>query len=64
MKVTNHIEDSKGETLFSFEIIPYKRRSIQDLYDNIDPLMEFKPPLCGVTALREKSLFMRKWFTR
>jgi hypothetical protein len=22
MKVTNHIEDAKGETLFSFEIIP------------------------------------------
>jgi methylenetetrahydrofolate reductase (NADPH) len=25
MKVTNHIEDAKGETLFSFEIIPHKR---------------------------------------
>jgi methylenetetrahydrofolate reductase (NADPH) len=49
MKVTNHIEDAKGETLFSFEIIPH-RESIQDLYDNIDPLMEFKPPFIDVTT--------------
>jgi methylenetetrahydrofolate reductase (NADPH) len=57
MKVTNHIEDAKGETLFSFEIIPQKKESIQDLYDNIDPLMEFKPPFYDV-ILQEKSLFM------
>jgi hypothetical protein len=24
--VTNHIEDAKGETLFSFEIIPQKEK--------------------------------------
>jgi methylenetetrahydrofolate reductase (NADPH) len=56
MKVTNHIEDAKGETLFSFEIIPPKGKSIQDLYDNIDPLMEFKPPFIDVTT--SESLFM------
>ena len=33
MKVTQHIEDAKGETLFSFEIIPpQKGKSIQELY--------------------------------
>jgi hypothetical protein len=42
--------NAKGETLFSFEIIPPQRESIQDLYDNIDPLMEFKPPFIDVTT--------------
>jgi methylenetetrahydrofolate reductase (NADPH) len=46
MKATEHIAAAKGNTLFSFEIIPpQKGKSIQELYDNIDPLMEFKPPL-------------------
>ena len=45
MKVTEHIKQAKGKTLFSFEVIPpQKGSSIQELYDNIDPLMEFKPP--------------------
>jgi len=45
MKVTEHIKKAEGKTLFSFEIIPpVKGRNIQELYDNIDPLMEFKPP--------------------
>jgi len=45
MKVTEHIKNAKGKTLFSFEIIPPKKgNSIQQLYNNIDPLMEFKPP--------------------
>jgi methylenetetrahydrofolate reductase (NADPH) len=64
MKVTNHIEDAKGETLFSFEIIPPQRKSIQDLYDNIDPLMEFKPPFIDVTTSRRVYLCRWKWFTR
>jgi len=45
MKVTQHIQDAKGKTLFSFEIIPpQKGKNIQELYDNIDQLMEFRPP--------------------
>jgi methylenetetrahydrofolate reductase (NADPH) len=50
MKVTNHIEDAKGETLFSFEIIPPQRKSIQELYDNIDPLMSLNQPFIDVTT--------------
>ena len=51
MKVTEHINNARGETLFSFEIIPpQKGKSIQELYDNIDPLMEFKPPFIDVTT--------------
>ena len=59
MKVTEHIAHSKGETLFSFEIIPpVKGKSIQELYDNIDPLMEFKPPFIDVTTSREEYVYI------
>ena len=61
MKVTEHIEEAKGETLFSFEIIPpQKGKSIQELYDNIDPLMEFKPPFIDVTTSREEYIYVDK----
>jgi methylenetetrahydrofolate reductase (NADPH) len=61
MKVTQHIEDAQGKTLFSFEIIPpQKGKSIQELYDNIDPLMEFKPPFIDVTTSREEYIYVDK----
>lgn len=61
MKITEHIQKAKGETLFSFEIIPpIKGRSIQELYDNIDPLMEFKPPFIDVTTSREEYVYIDK----
>jgi len=47
--------------LFSFEIIPPKKgKSIQELYDNIDPLMEFKPPFIDVTTSREEYVYVEK----
>lgn len=59
MKVTEHIKKAKGETLFSFEIIPpVKGRSIQELYNNIDPLMEFNPPFIDVTTSREEYVYI------
>ena len=61
MKVTQHIEDAKGTTLFSFEIIPpQKGKSIQELYDNINPLMEFNPPFIDVTTSREEFVYIDK----
>lgn len=61
MKVTDHIKNAKGKTLFSFEIIPPKKGlSIQKLYDNIDPLMEFKPPFIDVTTSREEYVYIEK----
>ena len=34
MKVTQHIENAKGETLFSFEIIPpHTRKTNQELFE-------------------------------
>src|SRR5210317_743921 len=61
MKVTEHIKNAKGKTLFSFEIIPpQKGQNIQKLYDNIDPLMEFKPPFIDVTTSREEHVYLKK----
>lgn len=59
MKVTDHIKKAKGQTLFSFEIIPpVKGRNINELYNNIDPLMEFKPPFIDVTTSREEYVYI------
>ena len=59
MKVTDHIKKAKGETLFSFELIPpVKGRNIQELYANIDPLMEFNPPSIDVTTSREEYVYI------
>ena len=59
MKITEHINQANGEPLFSFEIIPpVKGRSIQELYNNIDPLMEFKPPFIDVTTSREEYVYI------
>ncbi|MET2986000.1 methylenetetrahydrofolate reductase [NAD(P)H] [Aureibaculum conchae] len=61
MKITEHIKQAKGKTLFSFEIIPpQKGKNIQALYNNIDPLMEFKPPFIDVTTSREEYVYIDK----
>jgi methylenetetrahydrofolate reductase (NADPH) len=61
MKVTDHIKNANGKTLFSFEVIPPKKgKNIQDLYSNIDPLMEFNPPFIDVTTSREEYVYLDK----
>jgi 5,10-methylenetetrahydrofolate reductase, prokaryotic form len=58
MKITEHIKNAKGKTLFSFEILPpIKGQSIQSIFDAIDPLMEFNPPFIDVTYLREDYIY-------
>jgi len=60
MKVIDHIKESK-DTLFSFEILPpLKGKSIQSLYNGIDPLMEFKPKFINVTYHREEIIFKER----
>ena len=55
MKVTDHIKNANGNTQFTFEILPpLKGQHIQSVFDNIDPLMEFKPPFIDVTYHREE----------
>ncbi|MXV51042.1 methylenetetrahydrofolate reductase [NAD(P)H] [Pedobacter sp. HMF7647] len=61
MKITEHISNAKGKTLFSFELLPpIKGQSIQGIYDAIDPLMEFNPPFIDVTSLREDYIYKEK----
>lgn len=61
MKVTEHIKNAKGKTLFSIEILPpLKGENIRSLFDNLDPLMEFKPPFIDVTYHREEYVFKKK----
>lgn len=61
MKVCDHINAAKGKTLFTLEILPpLKGESIKNLFDNIDPLMEFKPPFIDVTYHREEYVYKKK----
>lgn len=61
MKVTEHIKNAKGKTLFSFEILPpVKGESVQSIFDAIDPLMEFKPPFIDVTYHREEYMYKKR----
>ncbi|MBB5636507.1 methylenetetrahydrofolate reductase (NADPH) [Pedobacter cryoconitis] len=58
MKITDHITNAKGKTLFSFELLPpVKGKSITDIYAAIDPLMEFNPPFIDVTYHREDYIY-------
>jgi methylenetetrahydrofolate reductase (NADPH) len=58
MRITEHIENAKGKTLFSFELLPpVKGNSIQSIYNAIDPLMEFNPPFIDVTYHREDYIY-------
>jgi methylenetetrahydrofolate reductase (NADPH) len=60
MKVTEYLQ-SANETLFSFEILPpLKGKSIQSIFDGIDPLMEFNPKFVNVTYHREEYIYKEK----
>jgi methylenetetrahydrofolate reductase (NADPH) len=59
LKVIDHLKKAKS-TLFSFEILPpLKGKGIQEIYDGIDPLMEFKPPFVNVTYHREEYAYRK-----
>jgi methylenetetrahydrofolate reductase (NADPH) len=58
MKITDHIKKAKGNTQFTFEILPpVKGHNVQTIFDNIDPLMEFNPPFIDVTYHREEYVY-------
>lgn len=60
MKVTEHIQQAKGKTLFSFEILPpVKGKSIDSIFKVLDPLMEFKPSFINVTYHRSEQIFRK-----
>ena len=61
MKVTEHIQNANGKTLFSFEILPpLKGQNIQSIFDAIDPLMEFNPAFIDVTYHREEYEYVER----
>ena len=61
MKVTEHIANSKGRTLFSIEVLPpQKGKTIDDLLNVISPLMEFKPPFVDVTYHKEEVILKKR----
>lgn len=60
MKLTDIIKRS-DKTLFSIEILPpLKGKGIQSIYDNINPLLEFKPAFIDVTYHREEYVYKKR----
>lgn len=59
MHLTEYLKEDK--TLFSFEILPpLKGKSIESLYDAIDPLMEMNPAFIDVTYHREEYILKKR----
>lgn len=60
MKVIDHINEAKS-TLISFEILPpLKGKTMNSIYEHLDPLMEFKPSFINVTYHRSEHVFKKK----
>lgn len=60
MKVIEHLKQAVDRTLFSVEILPpLKGKSIQSIYDILDPIMEFKPSFVDVTYHREEYVYKK-----
>ena len=60
MKVIEHINQSKGTTPVSFEILPpLKGKGINALWEHLDPLMQFKPSFINVTYHRSESMLRK-----
>lgn len=60
MKVIDHIQQAK-DTVISFEVLPpLKGKTINAVFDHLDPLMEFKPSFINVTYHRSEQVFKKK----
>lgn len=60
-KVVDHINNSKGKTLFSIEVLPpMKGDGIQKLFNQVEPLMEFDPKFIDVTYHREEYIYKKR----
>lgn len=61
MKVIDHLKGAEGKTLFSIEILPpLKGKSIDSLFNGIEPLLEFKPSFIDVTYHREEYVYKKR----
>ncbi|OJW77774.1 MAG: methylenetetrahydrofolate reductase [NAD(P)H] [Bacteroidetes bacterium 46-16] len=60
MKVTEHIAEAT-EPIVSLEILPpTKGKSIESIYKQLDPLMEFKPAFINVTYHRAEQVYKKR----
>jgi methylenetetrahydrofolate reductase (NADPH) len=61
VKIVDKIEKANGKTLFSLEILPpQKGKKINDLFNVLDPLMEFNPAFIDVTYHPEEMIYKRR----
>jgi methylenetetrahydrofolate reductase (NADPH) len=61
MKVTDYLKNAGNNTLISFEVLPpLKGSGMQDIFNLLDPLMEFKPPFIDVTYHREEYIYKKQ----
>lgn len=60
MKLTEHLAGT-DKTIISFEVLPpTKGKSIESLYQTLDPLMEFKPSYVNVTYHRAEQIYKKR----
>lgn len=61
MKITEHIKQAHGKTLFSLEILPpIKGQDIKSTFKTLDPLVELKPSFIDVTYHRQEYVYKQK----
>ncbi|MCC7232921.1 MAG: methylenetetrahydrofolate reductase [NAD(P)H] [Bacteroidia bacterium] len=61
MKITEHLKQAEGKTLFSVEILPpLKGKSIQSIWEILDPITEFGPAFVDVTYHREEYVYKKR----
>ncbi len=61
MKLTEYFNISQNQTYVSFEVLPpLKGGSMNDIFNTLDPLMEFKPPFIDVTYHREEFVYKKR----
>jgi methylenetetrahydrofolate reductase (NADPH) len=60
MKLTQYLAEAKNP-IISLEILPpTKGKSIDSIYNHLDPLMEFKPAFVNVTYHRAEQIFKKR----
>lgn len=61
MKLTEYFRIAPDHTYVSFEVLPpLKGGSMNDIFETLDPLMEFKPPFIDVTYHREEFVYKKR----
>lgn len=61
MKVVDYFNSAKDKTYISFEVLPpLKGGSMKNIFNSLDPLMEFKPPFIDVTYHREEFVYKKR----